>query len=155
MSMPNIGEATRRLNPQIFGTTGSVQRGCAESLLAETATVRKKRIRQKCGDGMNKTERAFLAYLQAHYGTACTIHREVSLPLANGVRYKVDFMTGMPNKDDDSAIVRAYEVKGYARDDAIVKLKVAATLYPWIRFLLVTKLKSGSEVGWSFESVKP
>jgi len=36
----------------------------------------------------------------------------------------------------------AYEVKGFWRDDARVKIKAAAKQYPWIRFIAVRKTKS-------------
>jgi len=46
---------------------------------------------------------------------------------------------------------RAYEVKGFMRDDAAVKLKVAASLYPWIKFHLVTRKKGE----WIIQEVLP
>jgi hypothetical protein len=36
-----------------------------------------------------------------------------------------------------------YETKGFPRDDAMVKVKVAPKFFPWARFVLVTK-KAGS-----------
>lgn len=38
------------------------------------------------------------------------------------------------------------------RDDAAVKLKVAARTFPWIAFHLVTKRKGG---GWDIQAVLP
>ena len=93
-----------------------------------------KPIRQRKGDGFNKWEREFLGELQQrHVGSH--IHREVALPLANGTAYKVDFLVAK----GFSAEVLAYEVKGRRLSTGIVKLKVAASLYPWIKFHLVTR----------------
>jgi hypothetical protein len=38
-----------------------------------------------------------------------------------------------------------HEVKGYARGDAMVKVKVAARLFPWSRFVLV---RLDKKTGW-------
>lgn len=106
----------------------------------------KKRLRQRAGDGMNNTERAFLGWLKSQWPDA-HIHREVSLPLANGVRYKVDFLC--VHISDGRLRVVGWEVKGFMRDDAAVKLKVAASVYPWIVFWLA--YKEGGE--WRFQGV--
>jgi len=114
-------------------------------------------IRQRSGDGMNKWERAFLAKLRADFPDA-SIHREPTLPLANGTGYKVDFVVARhwAGRDEHgeqfvSSIVLAYEVKGFARSTGIVKLKVAAALYPWISFKLVTQ-NGGA---WNVQDVRP
>lgn len=79
--------------------------------------------------GMNKTERRFeMAWLQPmlHAGELITYGYElVTLKLGNGVRYTPDFWA--ITSDNRTAF---YEVKGpHSRDDAKVKLKVAATRY--------------------------
>lgn len=105
-----------------------------------------KRIRQRTtGDGMNKWEREFGAHLALHWEN---VHREVSLPLANGLRYKVDFLCA------DGVFVAGFEVKGFARSTGIAKLKMAARLYPWVRFHLATKRKD-LPGGWALEEVFP
>jgi len=122
---------------------------------AAVAKVPAQIIRQRTGDGMNKWERDFLDCLKGSYsGELTTIHREVSLPIGNGVRYKLDFLVGLKfSKDTQGSMVSGYEVKGQRRAAGIVKLKVAAGLYPWITFWLVTK---GRESGaWTFQEVQP
>ena len=47
--------------------------------------------------------------------------------------------------------IQAREVKGFFRDDAKVKLQVAARAYPWIDFMLVRKTADG----WETLAVKP
>ena len=102
-------------------------------------------MRQKSGDGMNGTERAFLAYLGKQDCGARIYTQAITLRIANGCRYTVDFITV------NEFAISAYEVKGFFRDDANVKLKVAASLYPWIKFHLVTRKKGE----WRIEPVLP
>jgi hypothetical protein len=108
------------------------------------APIQKKRIRQCQGDGMNKWEREWRDRIAPFYEH---IHREVSLPLANGLRYKVDFLCV-----DQFGAVFGHEVKGIARATGIAKLKMAAALYPWIAFRLVTKRGQGRD-DWDVEDV--
>lgn len=143
MPLPTtVSDDFRRLNPHMYGGT---------PLPTNSAAPLKPMIRQQQGDGMNKTERAFLSYLKAEYPES-HIHREVSLPLANGVRYKVDFLRADVDPVDGTGVF-AYEVKGFMRDDAAVKLKVAAALYPWITFFLVSRKSQKST--WEIQRVQP
>ena len=109
----------------------------------------KKRVQQHAGDGMNGWERAYRAELIMTF-PGWTCHREVSLPLANGLRYKVDFLVGKPG-----ATPLGFEVKGQARAAGIAKLKMAATLYPWITFKLVTKKRKKDGGGWDVQNILP
>lgn len=106
----------------------------------------KPRIRQQAGDGLNKTERAFLGHLKRQDGGARIYPQAITLKLANGCRYTPDFVA------TNEFSISAYEVKGFMRDDAAVKLKVAAHAYPWITFHLATKRKGG---GWDVQKVLP
>lgn len=111
-----------------------------------TAAPVKKRIRQNSA-GLNKTEQAFFDHLSQQQANP-VLSQAITLRLANGVRYTPDFMiAGGPG-----AYVSAYEVKGFMRDDAAIKLKVAAALYTWIDFYLVTKRKGG---GWDVQEILP
>ena len=112
----------------------------------------KKRIRQHQGDGLNKWEREYRALLLLKWPD-CFLHREVSLPLANGVKYKLDFLRVLIT--DDGCHCMGFEVKGQARSTGIVKVKVAAQAYPWITFRLVTKRRKKDGGGWSEETVLP
>jgi hypothetical protein len=95
-------------------------------------------IRQKAGPRLNKLETAFLGYLKAICGDPGWICQQaIKLQLANGCWYTPDFIRITLK----SAVATAYEVKGFMRDDANVKLKVAASLYPWIAFYLVQRKK--------------
>lgn len=92
-----------------------------------------KRLRQSQKQP-NKLETAFAAYLEQTQPTLTGLRAGcVTLQLANGVRYTPD-LVGWVGDD-----LTAWEVKGFMRDDAAVKLKVAASLWPEISFVLVWK----------------
>jgi len=57
----------------------------------------------------------------------------MKLRLANKTFYTPDFFVITEEH------MEFHETKGWMRDDANVKLKVAATRFPWFRFILVTK----------------
>lgn len=101
----------------------------------------KPRIRQN-GAGLNKTEQAFHDYLVSKFPDRKVLSQSLTLRLANGCRYTPDEITFCPKTQKTCA----YEIKGFARDDAVVKLKVAASIFPWITFFLVTKTKAGWEI---------
>lgn len=46
-------------------------------------------------------------------------------------------------------LVEFHEVKGFMRDDARVKFKVAAALYPWFEWVLVVRDGKGWEVTYA------
>lgn len=111
----------------------------------------KDRLRQNHA-GMNKTEAAFFEHL-TQSNPAAHVYREPTLPIANGCRYKPDFLVATDATNGHAAPVAqvaAYEVKGHMRDDAAVKLKVAASAYPWIAFHLVTRAKGGA---WQIQHI--
>lgn len=98
---------------------------------------------------LNKTERDFLEHLRlirplSWFGIQC-----ITLKLADDCRYTCDFWERTP-----SGLLYAYEVKGFWRDDAKVKIKVAARMFPWIRFVVV-KRGPNALVPWLMETVKP
>jgi len=102
------------------------------------------RLRQRQGPKLNKTETAFLEWLCARYDPKDIRAQAVTLVIGNGVRYTVDFTNLRAGL--------AWETKGpYARDDSIVKIKVAASLYPEIKFHLVTR----DGPGWSIQEMIP
>ena len=69
-------------------------------------------------------------------------YEPLTLILAPGVRYTVDFMTVGGDKDD----VTFYEVKGaWIRDRALVKPRLAAALFPHWQFYLAQWAKQAWE----------
>jgi len=92
-----------------------------------------KRIRQSSKPIMNKLEQEFVDFLKSRWREELEnkiYTQAITFKLANGVRYSPDVVL-LPN---------CYEVKGpHFRDDAIVKLKVAASAYPTLNWCLVWK----------------
>ena len=132
------------------GKLGQARAQQVRSVQVEVAPE-KKRLRQKREPEMNKTEAAFWNWLKTETTTTHNTAQSITLKLANGVRYTPDFVSVIPSGNGRAAIVTAYEVKGFMRDDAAVKLKVAARAYPWIQFNLVTR----DGAGWKIEEVLP
>lgn len=89
---------------------------------------------------MNKTEAAYDAHLAGLQMTGQILWRKfegIKLRLADNTFYTPDFFV----MDADRGLV-VHEVKGFMTDDAAVKIKVAAELYPIFRFFLArTRLK--------------
>jgi len=93
---------------------------------------------------MNKTESAYARHLELlkHAGDVLWWKFEgMKLRLADNTFYTPDFV--LLNRGSE---ICAHEVKGFWEDDARVKIKVAASIYP-IKFVAVTR-KAGE---WVYE----
>lgn len=94
---------------------------------------------------MNKTEEAYAAHLtlQLAAGAIAWFRFEsVKLKLAEKTHLTIDFFVMTAAGD-----LEAHEVKGFWEEDARVKVKVAAAMYPF-RFLAVQRAPGG---GWKTE----
>lgn len=94
---------------------------------------------------MNKTEEAYAAHLalQLAAGEIAWFRFEsVKLKLAEKTHLTIDFFVMTAAGD-----LEAHEVKGFWEEDARVKVKVAAEMYPF-RFLAVQRARGG---GWKTE----
>lgn len=103
----------------------------------------------KRAPAMNRTEAAYgevLAARQASGEVVAYWFQGVTLKLGDDCRYTPDYFVMLA---DDS--LECHEVKGFMRDDALVKVKVAARLYPFL-FRVVRKVKGG---GFTIDAVKP
>lgn len=97
---------------------------------------------------MNKTEAAYDSYLwQQRAASEVFWHKfeAVKLRLADNTFYTPDFMV-MP----DDSYIEMHEVKGFWQDDARVKIKVAASIYPF-KFIAVTAVAKKHGGGWKRE----
>lgn len=104
--------------------------------------------RLKTGE-MNATERDYGAILSArqHAGEVLWHKFEgLKLRLADNTFYTPDFAV-MAN----DGVIECHEVKGFWQDDAKVKIKVAASLYPF-RFIAVRKRAKKDGGGFSEEA---
>lgn len=97
--------------------------------------------------GMNKLEAAWSLELRvrAQQGKiAWWRYESITLKLGHDCRYCCDFAVLL-----DTGEMVFYECKGFMRDDALVKLKVAARDFPF-SLILVTRDKGG----WKEEEVQ-
>jgi hypothetical protein len=89
---------------------------------------------------MNKTESAYDLHLKELHHTGDVLWHKfeaVKLRLADNTFYTCDFAVLVK-----SCELEMHEVKGFWQDDARVKIKVAASLYPF-KFIAVTRRKGG------------
>ena len=87
-------------------------------------------------DKLNKTEKAWLCQLRLLYPAYHIGIQSITLKLGDDCRYTPDFWT-----IDANGQLFFWETKGFFRDDAKVKIKVAARLFRWARFVVVTRAK--------------
>ncbi len=124
MKSPPTGSADfQKLNPHLFGE-------------ASRNAKPNKIIRQSSKPLMNKLETEFLSQLR-QFGWKTILCQAVKLRLGNGVWYTPDFITY--GDDQDYGLV-VWEVKGaHIWEDSIVKIKVAASQYPFAQWRLAHK----------------
>src|SRR5262249_40067213 len=97
---------------------------------------------------MNKTEAQYAAHL---HGMQCASEiiwfkfEAIKLRLADNTFYSPDFLVLNAGHE-----IEVHEVKGFWEDDARVKIKVAAALYPF-RFMAVRAKAKKDGGGWVFE----
>ncbi|MBW8282499.1 MAG: DUF1064 domain-containing protein [Rhizobium sp.] len=97
---------------------------------------------------MNKTEAAYSALLDGLCATGEVLwfkFEGVKLRLADNTFYTPDFAVML-----SSGVMEMHEVKGFWQDDARVKIKVAADLYPF-RFIAAVPQKKKDGGGWQIE----
>ena len=104
--------------------------------------------RHKPGE-MNKTEKKYSEHLESRRleGEIISFKFEkIKFKLAHKTFYTPDFFVVMPGH------IEIHEVKGFWMDDARVKIKVAAEMFPEFKWVAV-KWKNKKE-GWQFEEFK-
>ena len=120
----------------------------AKSLgIAEHIPKRVVRTTGKNEKGQNKTEAAFdrhLADIKYRGGIKEYWFEAVKFRLAGRCYYTPDFYV---IRDDDLHL--CYEVKGFWRDDARVKFKVAAEKFPHIHWVAVRRINGE----WEYELI--
>jgi len=97
---------------------------------------------------MNKTEAAYAQLLELRKRAGEIVEYRFEpfrLILANNTSYTPDFLVVF---EDHFEI---HEVKGFWRDDARVKIKVAARTFPWFQFIAIQYKKKQ----WHYESFNP
>jgi len=100
--------------------------------------------------GMNKTEAEYERMLRQRQQLGAVLWYDfeaITLKLADDTRYTPDFAVLVAD-----GIMEMHETKGFMRDDAFVKLKLAARLFPF-RFYLIRKRPKKSGGGWDSTEV--
>lgn len=94
----------------------------------------------------NKLEQEYASYLEQRKMAKEIIwysYEPIRIKLADNTFYSPDFLVMDRNYN-----LEVHEVKGWWRDDARVKIKVAASLFP-AKFIAITKRKKQ----WQFEII--
>jgi hypothetical protein len=97
---------------------------------------------------LNKTEQAYQAHLDRMKGIGDVLwyrFEGLKLRLADNTFYTPDFAVM-----NSVGSIECHEVKGWWTDDARVKIKVAAEMYPF-RFLAITAKAKKHGGGWEVE----
>lgn len=90
--------------------------------------------------GMNKTEAEYAGMLEERQRRGDVLwwkYEAIALRLADRTFYHPDFVVLL-----SSGVLEIHEVKGFMREDAAVKLKVVASMYPFV-LRLIRKEKGG------------
>lgn len=96
-------------------------------------------------DKLNKTEKAYLNHLLC-LNVLCLHVQEITLKLADDCRLTPDF-----SYRDEMGKLVFVDVKGFQREDALIKMKVAARRFPDFKFQIVSR----KGIGWKVREVKP
>ena len=103
--------------------------------------------------GMNGTEREHAVVLEAQKRAELILdwrYEAVTLLLAPDCRYTPDFL--VVQADGSLAF---HETKGFWREDAKVKIRTAARLFPWFTFYAYQKRPKKDGGGWRCEEYTP
>lgn len=152
---PKVQEQIERLlHPEKPGAIASAAAAVVGAFLGPGAAPEKDRLRQN-KKGPNKTEAAFALNLRQRFPGKKIHEQGVTLLLANGLRYTPDLFVEpvYPESDVDPEKAEAYEIKGFMRDDAAGKIKMAAKIHPWITFFLVTRRRKAAGGGWQIQEI--
>ena len=101
---------------------------------------------------MNKSEARYAQYLELLKLAGEVVKWDfepVKLRLADSTFYTPDFKVLLPNRE-----VEFHEFKGFWRDDARVKIKVAAELFPEWRFVAVQEVAKRDGGGYVREEFR-
>ena len=99
---------------------------------------------------LNKLEQSYQDQLQAEKlsGNVADFRWEAfKLRLADNTTYSPDFVVLMPDGH-----IELHEVKGgFCPEKNRIKVKVAAEMFPWFKFVIVRRLPKKSGGGWDYE----
>lgn len=102
------------------------------------------------GGQMNGLEKRYAAHLELRRATGeiqSYLFEPIKLRLAQSTFFTIDFLLWMADGS-----IELHEAKGHWEDDSRVKIKVAAKMFPWWRFVGVMRDKKTKD--WKFEEFK-
>lgn len=153
MNIPdNPSESFKRINPHIFvvGSAtpahGGMAFGAPTSELPKPPSIDLSSRPSKDESKLNKTEAAYLAHLRMLKVPLLRIQQH-TLKLADDCRFTPDF-----SYVDANGRGVFVDVKGFQREDALIKAKFAARLFNEYRFIIAKRKKGG---GWDEQEVNP
>lgn len=131
MNIPNqVSDSTRKRNPHIYGLAEKVAKEVGVPVFVAGKRVR---VRKSVEERLNKTEKRWLDVLRMRRFPLIAI-QDITLRLGDDCRFTPDFFT-VPTTIADR--LTFWEVKGgFVREDAMVKLRVAARVHQWARFVM-------------------
>ena len=107
------------------------------------------RARVVPGPYANRLEADYAALLELRK-RASELHdwryQPLRLILAERCTYEPDFLVIA-----NDMTLELHETKGFFRDDARVKVKVVARLFPWFKLVIVTR--KSVKAGWQYEEI--
>ncbi len=132
----------------------AAQRAAAVKLKGEGEPLRFAPSKIVKSKAMNKTEKEFADYMK-HLGLPCE-WEPITLRLGADLRYTPDFAVSVKHDvSPNFCETTFYEVKGFWRDDARAKIKMAAAKYHQFRFVAVQKNSKKEGGGWKSEFFQP
>jgi hypothetical protein len=144
VSEDQLADILKRTGVKGAGNTADVSR---PPFASPPAGGRRALGRLKTGE-MNKTEAAYDAFLWQQRSAGAVLWHKfegIKLRLADNTFLTVDFAVMLADGQ-----LEMHEVKGFWEDDARVKIKVAAALYPF-RFIAVKPRAKKLGGGWTTE----
>lgn len=119
----------------------------AQEVIEQSSGKSLKPYRQAKPRGPNKWEAEYEIELKARLHSSEIIwygFEAITLRLADRTTYTPDFVVMYPDRS-----IEVVEIKGFLREDANVKFKVAAELFPFV-FLMLRKKKVSEGGGWEY-----
>lgn len=117
-------------------------------LAASLPRARGKPPTPRAAGRMNQTEQRYASELERRRLVGMVAWWEferVTFLLADDLRYTPDFMVQLPD-----GVLEFHEVKGFWRDDARAKIKVAAEMFPMFTVRAIREVKHGV---WKVETL--
>lgn len=162
----DLPEHVRKMNPHLAPEGGPVLASVADTGFKMTPALKaaveekparepkKERARGPNGEKYrSELEREFHEWLKGPgknaYASGYVEHEPTRLKLAERSHYTPDFVTA-----DGFGRLYAWEAKGFWREAARVRIKVAARLFWWMEFIAVQKRKKKDGGGWELEHIK-